>query len=217
MNTKREEVIKNNLSLVRRVILGRFQWAINSTPTSRILRKAIDLDDLIQVGTIGLINAVDSTGYDQLVGNFESYAAQSVYNELMTYIGINTTPVTMPRWRSSFNNNSEEVSDKRIAAGNCCSLSEIEPHGDFMRMGTRVYDDAVADLHEKWETNDCVAKLKCGLTEEEYTYLLHHTNGKSMRCIAEDENISIKYVRKIIRRAKKKSHSILRDEIKESS
>lgn len=63
----------------------------------RYVRTGVALEDLIQIGTIGLINAV--TTFDPGRGvKFETYAFHHVAGEIRHYLRDGLEPVRVPRW-----------------------------------------------------------------------------------------------------------------------
>lgn len=80
----REEIVRRYLKLVRQIA------------RSYEARSADSLDDLIQVGSIGLLNAIDR--FDPSVGrNFEAYAGTLVTGEIKHYLRDSIHLVRPPR------------------------------------------------------------------------------------------------------------------------
>ena len=77
----RERLIETHLPLVRALAL-RFAW------------RGEPLDDLIQVGSIGLIHAVDR--YDPARGPFEAYAVPTIVGEIRRHLRDRGTLLRMP-------------------------------------------------------------------------------------------------------------------------
>lgn len=80
----RDELVRRHLKLVRQIA------------RSYETRSADSLDDLIQVGSIGLLNAIER--FDPTVGrNFEAYAGTLVTGEIMHYLRDSIHLVRPPR------------------------------------------------------------------------------------------------------------------------
>lgn len=63
----------------------------------RYLRAGVALEDLVQIGTIGLINAVRTFDPGRGV-KFETYAFHHVAGEIRHYLRDNLEPMRVPRW-----------------------------------------------------------------------------------------------------------------------
>src|SRR5918995_6816934 len=78
----RDRLIETHLPLVR-ALARRFAW------------RGEPLDDLIQVGCIGLIHAVDR--YDPGRGPFEAYAIPTIVGEIRRHLRDSSPAVRVPR------------------------------------------------------------------------------------------------------------------------
>jgi len=63
----------------------------------RYLRVGVGLEDLVQIGTIGLINAVSTFDPGRGV-KFETYAFHHIAGEIRHYLRDNLEPLRVPRW-----------------------------------------------------------------------------------------------------------------------
>ncbi len=63
----------------------------------RYLRAGVPLEDLVQIGTIGLINAVRTFDPGRGV-KFETYAFHHIAGEIRHYLRDNLEPLRVPRW-----------------------------------------------------------------------------------------------------------------------
>ncbi|MBC8139494.1 MAG: SigB/SigF/SigG family RNA polymerase sigma factor [Fibrella sp.] len=71
---------------------------------SRFLGAGESIEDLIQVGNIGLINALDR--YDPTQGTrFSTYATPTILGEIKRYFRDKTATIKVPRWLQELNHN----------------------------------------------------------------------------------------------------------------
>lgn len=108
----REKLVRGHQRLVRAL-------------ASRFRNSGEPLDDLIQVGNIGLINAVDR--FEPSHGTrFSTYAAPNILGEIRRYFRDKTVSVRVPRWMQEMN-----VTAKRVTAtmtselGRAPSVTEV--------------------------------------------------------------------------------------------
>lgn len=85
----REELISANLNIVYPI-------------ARKYLKKDLNLEDLIQVGYIGLIKAVDNFDPDRGV-KFFTYANHCIMGEIRHYIRDSTDSIKRPRWLKKLN------------------------------------------------------------------------------------------------------------------
>lgn len=80
--SERDHAIGAHLPLVRRI-------------ASRFIGRGEPYDDLVQVGTVGLVQAVDR--YDAARGPFAPFAAVTITGEIRRHLRDNAAPVHVPR------------------------------------------------------------------------------------------------------------------------
>ena len=161
--------------------------------------KLIDSDDLISIGTIGLIKAIDSYNLEKST-KITTYAARCIENEILMY------------FRSNRKNN------------NVISLNDsigFDKDGNEINLIDIIQDkspDITDILHNKDNINDLKLYLK-NLTSREKEiiikrYGLFNQREQTQKKIAKDLGISRSYVSRIEKRALTK---ILRSFIKNNS
>ena len=94
----REKLISHNLRLVAHVV--------------KKYTNSLEVDDLLSVGTIGLIKAIDTFDYDKKV-QLSTYAARCINNEILMLIRANKKHKNVV-WRESVRGSSEEESDLEL-------------------------------------------------------------------------------------------------------
>ena len=182
----RNMLIEHNLRLVAHIV-------------KKYETKLIDSDDLISIGTIGLIKAIDSYNLDKST-KITTYAARCIENEILMY------------FRSNKKNN------------NVISLNDsigFDKDGNEINLIDIIQDkspDITDILHNKDNINDLKLYLK-DLTSREKEiiikrYGLFNQREQTQKKIAKDLGISRSYVSRIEKRALTK---ILRSFIKNNS
>jgi len=166
---ERNKIVEDYLPLVHSVMVHRLGWAIPNRAGrgNRQLRRAVDSEDLVQVGVIGLMRATEKVGVDD--PRFTGYAAKAIYNAMLNYIGANATPVTTGGWRGG--------NEKYHSAQQCISIDEADIPLPARR------DDGPSLEDTEW-VDHCMGRLRGRLSEAEYDILLAHAEGVSLRTIA---------------------------------
>src|SRR5262249_10451433 len=91
----------------------------------RYLRTGVPLDDLTQIGAIGLMNAVDSFDPERGV-KFEAYAYHHIAGEIRHYLRDSAQQVRAPRWvRKSYGEVTNTAASLRQMLGRTPTVSEI--------------------------------------------------------------------------------------------
>lgn len=169
----RNKLIEHNLRLVAHIV-------------KKFDAKGVDTDDLISIGTIGLIKGVDSYKHNKNT-RITTYAARCIQNEiLMHYRGVKKRAKTV-----SLNDTIGQDKD-----GNEISLVDI-------------LTDKKIDICEELELKDNIEALKRYLSlldarEKEIIikrYGLLNTKALTQRQIAKELHISRSYVSRIEKRA----------------
>lgn len=169
----RNKLIEHNLRLVAHIV-------------KKFDAKGVDTDDLISIGTIGLIKGVDSYKHNKNT-RITTYAARCIQNEiLMHYRGVKKRAKTV-----SLNDTIGQDKD-----GNEISLADI-------------LTDKKIDICEELELKDNIEALKRYLSlldarEKEIIikrYGLLNTKALTQRQIAKELHISRSYVSRIEKRA----------------
>ena len=182
----RNKLIEHNLRLVAHIV-------------KKYETKLIDSDDLISIGTIGLIKAIDSYNLEKST-KITTYAARCIENEILMY------------FRSNRKNN------------NVISLNDsigFDKDGNEINLIDIIQDkspDITDILHNKDNINDLKLYLK-DLTSREKEiiikrYGLFNQKEQTQKKIAKDLGISRSYVSRIEKRALTK---ILRSFMKNNS
>lgn len=181
--TARNILIEHNLRLVAHVAR---KYSINSTES----------DDLISIGTIGLIKAVSS--YDPNKGiRLATYAARCIENEILMHLRASK------KFQNEVSLNEPLGTDKE---GNEIALIDI--------LGSEDEDvEEKVDLKQRIKKMYCL--IKCALEGREQViirlrYGLCGKCGKTQREVAESLGISRSYVSRIEKKALNKLHEGLK-------
>ena len=135
------------------------------------------LEDLVQVGTIGLIKAVDR--YDPARGSLAAYAAPTIRGEILRYLRDRPAPVRVPR-----------AEQRRGAAAVALPLDERLPAAGA---------GGEAEL-ERGESRALVAAALRALEPRERRLLgLRYAAGLSQRGIAVELGLSQTHVSRLLR------------------
>ena len=112
---------------------------------SRFRNSGEPLDDLIQVGNIGLINAVDR--FEPSHGTrFSTYAAPNILGEIRRYFRDKTVSVRVPRWMQEMN-----VTAKRVTA---TMTNELGRAPSVVEVATRM-EVSETHLREAIRAHEC--------------------------------------------------------------
>ena len=142
----RQELVCHYLPLAKRI-------------ARRYVRVGVPLDDLSQIGTIGLMNAVGSFDPGRGV-KFEAYAYHHIAGEIRHYLRDAVEPVRAPRWvRKLYGEVTEAVAELRQTLGRTPTLAEIAGRMNLTEAGvleilsahnrSRVH--SISDLVERQE------------------------------------------------------------------
>lgn len=170
----RNKLIEHNLRLVAHIV-------------KRFDNKDVDTDDLISIGTIGLIKGIDSYKNDKKT-KITTYAARCIQNEILMHFR----------------------SQKKI--GPTVSLNDSIGHdkeGNEISLMDIIKDDKNTDLLEKVDLKNNISLLQeylCLLNEREKEiiikrYGLNNTKDMTQKEIADELKISRSYVSRIEKRA----------------
>lgn len=169
----RNKLIEHNLRLVAHI-------------SKKYESKLVDSDDLISIGTIGLIKAIDSYNLDKST-KITTYAARCIENEILMY------------FRSNKKNN------------NILSLNDsigFDKDGNEINL-IDVLQDKTPDIIEVLHDKDNISKLKKYLQDLSFRekeiiikrYGLFNQKEQTQKKIAKDMGISRSYVSRIEKRA----------------
>jgi RNA polymerase sigma-B factor len=125
----------------------------------RYVRAGVPLDDLTQIGTIGLMNAVSSFDPGRGV-KFEAYAYHHIAGEIRHYLRDAVEQVRAPRWvRKLYGDLTDAVAELRQTLGRTPTLGEIAVRMNLTQAGvleilrahnrSRVH--SISDLVERQE------------------------------------------------------------------
>ena len=111
----------------------------------RYARTGVPLDDLTQIGSIGLMNAVDSFDPERGV-KFEAYAYHYVAGEIRHYLRDGAEHVRAPRWvRKSYSEVTNTAASLRQMLGRTPTVAEIASH---MHLSVAGVLDILSPAHE---------------------------------------------------------------------
>ena len=148
----RQDLIIYYLPLVRRI-------------ARRYARTGVPLDDLTQIGSIGLMNAVDSFDPERGV-KFEAYAYHYVAGEIRHYLRDGAEHVRAPRWvRKSYSEVTNTAASLRQILGRTPTVAEIASHMhlsvsgvlDILSAHNRARVHSINDLLEGQEVRPDIA------------------------------------------------------------
>lgn len=205
----REQQIAEHLGLVHHV--------------ARRFRSAADYEDLVQVGTVGLIRAVDH--FDASLGNsFSSYAVPSITGAIRHYLRDQSTSIKVPgRLQESSARVSRAVDRLAQSLGRSPTVGEIADElsasqeyvldaieanhahatvsldGEESALGEfRVLDEALEQVETRMAVRQALSTLPA-IDQEVIEQRFYR--GRSQTQIAEDLHISQMQVSRIITRA----------------
>ena len=182
--TARNDLIEHNLRLVAHIV-KKFDY------------KNVDQDDLISIGTIGLIKGVDS--FLTSKGNrLTTYCAKCIQNEILMYFRAN-------------NKNNKNISlnepigfDKE---GNEISIIEIVSDEEKDIVEDCIFDERIACLYKKM--GRVLNKREMTVISERYGLF---GNDEKTQCeLAKELGISRSYVSRIEKKALEKLKKLLED------
>ncbi len=112
---------------LRAMLVIYHQRLVRSIAT-RFMGAGESLEDLIQVGNIGLINALDR--YDSSQGTrFSTYATPTILGEIKRYFRDKTATIKVPRWLQELNQSSRRLQHTLTQAlGRSATPAEIAMH-----------------------------------------------------------------------------------------
>lgn len=125
----------------------------------RYVRAGVPLDDLTQIGTIGLMNAVSSFDPGRGV-KFEAYAYHHIAGEIRHYLRDAVEQVRAPRWvRKLYGDLTDAVAELRQTLGRTPTLAEIALRMnltetgvlEILRAHNRSRVHSISDLVERQE------------------------------------------------------------------
>ena len=169
----RNKLIEHNLRLVAHIV-------------KKYDHKKEDVDDLISIGTIGLIKGIDS--YTEKKGTrITTYCARCIENEILMY------------FRSDKKNN------KNVSINESIGFDKDGNEITFLDILTTPKPDFALDIHKKDNLNE-LKKYFNILNEREKEiiikrYGLYNYKEQTQKEIAKDLNISRSYVSRIEKRA----------------
>jgi len=217
------------MPLVVHIIKKNFSWAITDVGTGSFekTRRAVDAEDLAQVGLIALMEAWE--GYDkkhESKSSFKTYAYRVIYNRLLNYLDDNCTPISTSRRRQILTDGSDDSKKRLMAATNYRCFSEISSkhyHDDMdeieynptpSREESSIQDPAIRIDNQEFSEH-CIEKLKKGLTPEEWRVLMLRYSGGTYKEIGETVSLSYESIRNMLESLNYKIRHILFNEIEE--
>ena len=180
--TARDKLIEHNLRLV--VFLAK-----------KYENTKIDLEDLVSIGTIGLIKGVNTFQNDKNI-KLATYASRCIANEILMYIRKNKRRKTEISLEDALNYDSE---------GNELHLEDV--------MGTD--SDLVADEYESKEEKILLERELKNLDSRDkeimiMRYGLYNTKEYTQKEVADKLSISQSYISRIEKKVIKKLKTLLR-------
>lgn len=209
----RSQLIEAHLPLVRTLAL-------------RFARRGEPLDDLIQAGCIGLINAVDR--YDPQRGHsFEAYAIPTITGEIKRHLRDGCSAVRIPRRASEEHARVHRVlgelearTGRRPTASELARAASVSPGA----VATALHPprvEALFDPDRDGPPTDPISELDDRLTlaaalralppRERRILLLRFYGERSQRLIADDVGLSQIHVSRLLRGALGRLRSALED------
>ncbi len=112
LSSLREELVKRNVGLVKSIAL-------------EFTNSGEELDDLVQAGYIGLLNAVANFDLSRNV-RFSTYASHLIRGEIRHYIRDKHAPVHIPQWVQAMNHRVTEAEEEFFQVeGRAPTLQEL--------------------------------------------------------------------------------------------
>src|SRR5215210_122121 len=191
----RRRTIESHLPLVRTLAL-------------RFARRGEPLEDLIQVGCVGLIHAVDR--YDPRRGPFEAYAIPTITGEIRRHLRDTYPAVRVPRrvaedyarvYRARFE--LEARTGRAPTADELARAAGVSP-----ATVAGALEDPIAALDERLALHAAVRSLP---PRERRILLLSFYCERSQRGIADDVGLSQIHVSRLLRGALERLRSALED------
>lgn len=172
-NEARNILIEHNLRLVAHIV-------------KKFEGKTTDTDDLISVGTIGLIKGIDSFDNSKNI-KITTYAARCIENEILMYFRSNK------KYNNDISLNDYIGTDKD---GNEISLLDVLP-SEEIDIPTKIYNDINIELLFKYL--DVLNKREKDIIIKRYG--LFNNPYRTQKTIAKELKISRSYVSRIEKRA----------------
>ena len=169
----RNKLIEHNLRLVAHIV-------------KKYDHKKEDVDDLISIGTIGLIKGIDSYT-DKKGTRITTYCARCIENEILMYF------------------RSDKKNSKNVSINESIGFDKDGNEITFLDILTTPKPDYALDIHKKDNINE-LKKYFNVLNEREKEiiikrYGLYNTKEQTQKEIASNLNISRSYVSRIEKRA----------------
>jgi len=180
----RQKLITHNLRLVAHIV-KRYTYSLEA-------------DDLLSVGTIGLIKAIDSFDYSKKV-QLSTYAARCINNEILMLIRSNKKHKNVVSLSSLTINNDD---DKEIELEDVLASDDEEV---FVQVENKILMDRVRRIIDKMldKREQTIIKLRYGLDSEK---------ALTQKEVADKLGISRSYISRIENKALK----MIRDELQDS-
>ena len=206
----RRRTIESHLPLVRSVAL-------------RFARRGEPLEDLIQVGCVGLIHAIDR--YDPRRGPFEAYAVPTITGEIRRHLRDSCAGVHVPRrvteeharvYRARVEleaRTGRAATQEELARATGLALSTVVSALDPPRVEP-LRDEEGAPADPMGELDDRLALLTAVRAlplRERRILLLSFYGGRSQRGIADDVGLSQIHVSRLLRRALERLRATLEE------
>ena len=169
----REKLISHNLRLVAHVV--------------KKYTNTLEVDDLLSVGTIGLIKAIDTFDYDKKV-QLSTYAARCINNEILMLIRANKKHKNVVSLNSLTTNN-EEDNDLELMDVIASDEDELFNQVDNNLSMQKIKHIINTKLDEREQE---IIKLRYGLVDEK---------GLTQKEVAEKLGISRSYISRIENKA----------------
>lgn len=216
-----EQIVEQWTPLIHSIIRHKFPWVATDTGTKahRKIRRAVDYDDLMQEGYIGLIEAANTYNENHASSaSFKTWAYSIIYLKLVDYVDRNSTPITVPR--SDAGPTTPKNQERLRAAKNYLNFSDGIPNQE-MREQTFIpmppkddteLDDPAITLEEQDFSAHCLRKLQNHLETLEYDLLILHYAGETLDEIGQEIGVSGPWVKKQLDEIKMKCLAILHSE-----
>ncbi len=139
----------------------------------RYLRAGVALEDLVQIGTIGLINAVRTFDPGRGV-KFETYAFHHIAGEIRHFLRDNLEPLRVPRWvRKLHGDLSATVAGLQQELGRTPELAEIAARMNLTEDGVLEILQAIHQTHVRLigDLNEDVEFRQDAITHQRYVSL----------------------------------------------
>jgi RNA polymerase sigma factor (sigma-70 family) len=179
--------------LTHHVVQKKFEYAYSLDPKIRKIKVPIEYDDLIQVASLALLDAIE--GWDpERETKFKTYAYQAIKNKVKMHVD---STIRSLDWQAQ-------------------KFSEIELRHRKNRDAVQILDpsqdqDLYNVLHTDW-VDSCMDRIRERVGEEDLRMLVEHAGGKQLKDIARERGVSYSLMKRLHSKARKAAFFAVKDQ-----